>query len=143
MDSDQGDRSRRTLDRGRHRAPGTPPGGAAATPRRQPDRPESSRREATHPTLRGAAERGATPDGLPAARKLIVLPSRAMAGIPIEVLLTAEETRSVGYAPSATVYKSLRELPRPDRHVGLLALGDPVYMRRSSPATRRCPTAAY
>ena len=52
-----------------------------------------------------------------------------MAGIPIEVLLTAEETRSVSYAPSATVYKSLRELPRPDRHVGLLALGDPVYDR--------------
>jgi hypothetical protein len=28
---------------------------------------------------------GATADGLPAARRLIVLPSRAMSGIPVEV----------------------------------------------------------
>jgi len=35
----------------------------------------------------------------------------------------------VSYAPSATVFKYLREQPRPDRHAGLLALGDPVYER--------------
>ena len=35
----------------------------------------------------------------------------------------------MSYAPSATVFKYLREQPRPDRHAGLLALGDPVYER--------------
>src|SRR5262249_45141637 len=70
---------------------------------------------------------GATADGQPPARRLIVLPSRAMAGIPIEALLAPDDTRTVGYAPSATVFKYLREQPRPDRQAGLLALGDPVY----------------
>ena len=70
---------------------------------------------------------GATADGLPPARRLIVLPSRAMAGIPVEALLAPDDTRTVSYAPSATVFKYLREQPRPDRHAGLLALGDPVY----------------
>ena len=70
---------------------------------------------------------GTTADGLPPARRLIVLPSRAMAGIPVEALLAPDDTRTVSYAPSATVFKYLREQPRPDRHAGLLALGDPVY----------------
>ena len=52
-----------------------------------------------------------------------------MAGIPIEALLAPGDTRTVSYAPSATVFKYLREQPRPDRHAGLLALGDPVYER--------------
>jgi len=69
---------------------------------------------------------GATSDGQPPARRLIVLPSRAMAGIPIEAILAPDDTRTVSYAPSATVFKYLREQPRPDRHAGLLALGDPV-----------------
>jgi tetratricopeptide (TPR) repeat protein len=69
---------------------------------------------------------GATAAGLPPGRRLIVLPSLALAGIPIEALLAPEDTRTVSYAPSATVYKYLREQPRPDRHAGLLALGDPV-----------------
>ncbi len=72
---------------------------------------------------------GATSDGLPTARRLVVLPSRAMTGIPVEVLLAQGDTRTVSYAPSATVFKYLREQPRPDRHAGLLALGDPVYER--------------
>ena len=72
---------------------------------------------------------GASADGLPPARRLIVLPSRAMAGIPVEALLALDDTRTVSYAPSATVFKYLREQPRPDRHAGLLALGDPVYER--------------
>jgi tetratricopeptide (TPR) repeat protein len=72
---------------------------------------------------------GATADGSPPARRLIVLPSRAMAGIPVETLLTPDDTRTVIYAPSATVLKLLREQPRPDTHAGLLALGDPVYER--------------
>jgi len=70
---------------------------------------------------------GSTSDGQPPARRLIVLPSRALAGIPIEALLAPDDTRTVSYAPSATVFKYLREQPRPDRHAGLLALGDPVY----------------
>jgi tetratricopeptide (TPR) repeat protein len=72
---------------------------------------------------------GASANGQPPARRLIVLPSPAMAGIPIEVLLAPDDTRTVSYAPSATVFKYLREQPRPDRHAGLLALGDPVYER--------------
>ncbi len=72
---------------------------------------------------------GATAEGLPRARRLIVLPSRVMTGIPVEVLLAPGDTRTVSYAPSATVFKYLREQPRPDRHAGLLALGDPVYER--------------
>jgi tetratricopeptide (TPR) repeat protein len=72
---------------------------------------------------------GASADGLPGSRRLIVLPSRAMAGIPIEALLALDDTRTVSYAPSATVFKYLREQPRPDRNTGLLALGDPVYER--------------
>ena len=72
---------------------------------------------------------GATVDGQPPARRLIVLPSRAMAGIPVDVLLASDDTRIVSYAPSATVFMYLREQPRPDRHAGLLALGDPVYER--------------
>jgi hypothetical protein len=51
----------------------------------------------------------------------------AMAGIPIEVLLAPDDSRTVSYAPSATVFKYLRDQPRPDPHAGLLALGDPVY----------------
>ena len=70
---------------------------------------------------------GTTADGLPPARRLIVLPSRAMAGIPVEALLAPDDTRTVSYAPSATVFKYLREQPRHDRRAGLLALGDPVY----------------
>ncbi|HKI20373.1 MAG TPA: CHAT domain-containing protein, partial [Isosphaeraceae bacterium] len=72
---------------------------------------------------------GATALGLPPARRLIVLPSRAMTGIPVEVLLAPGDTRTVSYAPSATVFKYLREQSRPDRHSGLLSLGDTVYER--------------
>jgi hypothetical protein len=66
---------------------------------------------------------------MPPARRLIVLPSRAMSGIPVEALLAPDDTRTVSYAPSATVFKYLCEQPRPARHAGLLALGDPVYAR--------------
>ena len=50
-----------------------------------------------------------------------------MAGIPVEALLAHDDTRTVSYSPSATVFKYLREQPRHDRRAGLLALGDPVY----------------
>ncbi len=72
---------------------------------------------------------GATADGQPPAHRLIVLPSRFMSGIPVEVLLAPDDSRTVSYAPSATMFKYLREQPWPDRRAGLLALGDPVYER--------------
>jgi hypothetical protein len=72
---------------------------------------------------------GATADGLPAARRLVVLPSQAMSGIPLEAVLALDDTRTVSYVPSGTVFKYLRDQPRPDRHGGLLALGDPVYLQ--------------
>ncbi len=72
---------------------------------------------------------GASADGQPPARRLIVLPSRAMAGIPVEAILADDDTRTVSYTPSATVLKYLRDQPRPDRRSGLLALGDPIYAR--------------
>jgi hypothetical protein len=71
----------------------------------------------------------AATDGLPPAHRLIVLPSPALAGIPIEAILATDDTRIVSYAPSATVFKYLCEQPRPDRHAGLLALADPVFDR--------------
>ena len=71
----------------------------------------------------------ATADSLPPARRIIILPSPDMAGTPVETLLAPDDARSVSYAPSATVLKYLREQPRPDRHAGLLALGDPNFNR--------------
>jgi tetratricopeptide (TPR) repeat protein len=76
----------------------------------------------------------AAADGEPTARRLIILPSRSMAGIPVEALLAPDDTRTVSYAPSATVLKYLREQPRPDPHAGLLALGDPVFERHDEPS---------
>jgi hypothetical protein len=96
------------------------PGTGAADPGPLLERLRAQRLEPSAKAL------GATADGQRPARKLIVLPSRTMAGIPIEPLLAPGDTRTVSYAPSATVYKYLREQPRPDRHSGLLALGDPV-----------------
>jgi tetratricopeptide (TPR) repeat protein len=80
---------------------------------------------------------GATAEGLPPARRLIVLPSPALAGIPVEPLLAPDDLRTVSYAPSATVFKYLREQPRPDRHAGLLALGDPVFNPRDESSEPR------
>jgi CHAT domain-containing protein len=71
-------------------------------------------------------------EGLPPARRLIILPSPALSGIPIEAILSPDDTRTVSYAPSATVLKYLREQPRPDRHAGLLALADPIFERPES-----------
>jgi len=82
---------------------------------------------------------GAASEGLPPARRMIVLPSRAMTGIPVEVLLPPDDTRTVSYAPSGTVYKYLREQPRPDRYAGLLALGDPVYERSDKSSEPKLP----
>src|SRR5262249_14352833 len=58
---------------------------------------------------------GASADGLPPARRLIVLPSRDLAGLPIEALLAPADTPAVSYAPSATVFKHLRAQAPPRR----------------------------
>jgi tetratricopeptide (TPR) repeat protein len=70
---------------------------------------------------------GPTPEGLPAARRLIVLPSAALAGIPVEAILEPRDRRVVSYAPSATVLAYLRGRPPVGATCGLLALGDPVF----------------
>jgi CHAT domain-containing protein len=72
----------------------------------------------------------ATTDGLPAARRLIVLPSAAMSGVPVEALLRPDDPWTVTYAPSATVLTHLRKQPKSDAGGGLLALGDPIFDRR-------------
>jgi tetratricopeptide (TPR) repeat protein len=61
-------------------------------------------------------------DSLPAVRRLIVLPSSALAGLPLEIC-AADYT--VSYAPSGTIFSYLRGLP-PAAGKGVLALADPV-----------------
>src|SRR5262249_51858077 len=74
----------------------------------------------------------ATPDGLPAAHRLVVLPSEALAGLPIEALLEPGDPWTVSYAPSATVLIELRRRPRGEPRAGLLALGDPIFKEAES-----------
>jgi CHAT domain-containing protein/Tfp pilus assembly protein PilF len=69
----------------------------------------------------------ATADGLPAARRLIVLPTDYMAAVPVEALLEPADPWTVSYAPSGSVLAYLRRQPRIDRTGGMLALGDPVF----------------
>ena len=85
-------------------------------------------------------------NGLPAVRRLIVLPSRAMAGVPIEPLLEASgdgATFAVSYAPSCTVLAWLRQRsagrPGIDANSRLLALGDPSFARFDQPASTDAP----
>jgi CHAT domain-containing protein len=69
---------------------------------------------------------------LPALQHLIVLPSPALAGIPIEALLEARPANLprylVSYAPSGTMFAWLQERRRDGTNKAgrLLALGDPV-----------------
>jgi CHAT domain-containing protein/tetratricopeptide (TPR) repeat protein len=79
-----------------------------------------------------SAALGETGEGLPAARRLIVLPSRAMVGVPIETLLEPTDPWIVSYAPSATVLAYLRHRPHAEKTGGLLALGDPIFDRRDA-----------
>jgi CHAT domain-containing protein len=74
---------------------------------------------------------------LEGVRHIIVLPSRTMAGIPIEALT---DRYLISYAPSATLYAWLRQKgkdsPAPRR--SLLAVGDPAF----APAPIRASSAA-
>ena len=74
-------------------------------------------------------------DDRPAVRRVIVLPSPAMAGIPVEALLESRPDSAprylVSYAPSGTLYAWLRERRGEGRDPSarsgrLLALGDPA-----------------
>jgi serine/threonine protein kinase/tetratricopeptide (TPR) repeat protein len=82
-------------------------------------------------------------DGLSRVRHLIVMPSPALAGIPIEALIEARSAGSpryhVSYAPSGTVFAWLLERRRehgeePVSRRRLLALGDPVPPLQDQPA---------
>jgi tetratricopeptide (TPR) repeat protein len=73
--------------------------------------------------LRPLADHLAARDGLPAVRRLIVLPSPALAGVPLEVCVP---DHTVSYAPSGTILAYLRGLPSTDAR-GMLALADPVF----------------
>ena len=73
-------------------------------------------------------------DGLPTVRRLIVLNSPALAGVPIEILQEApppgRPRYTISYAPSATILAWLRQRPsQPPRSQPprLLALGDPEF----------------
>jgi CHAT domain-containing protein/tetratricopeptide (TPR) repeat protein len=71
--------------------------------------------------------------GLPAVRHLLILPSTALAGAPVEVIA---DKYAVSYALSATLYTHLRKQPPPATQ-GLLALADPAFGKES--AWRRLP----
>lgn len=65
-------------------------------------------------------------DGSPAVRKLIVLPSASLRGVPVELLVA--ETWEVSYAPSATVLAWLRSKANQPVSPGQwLGVGDPVF----------------
>jgi CHAT domain-containing protein len=72
-------------------------------------------------------------NGPPAVRQVIVLPSPALAGLPVEVW-AADFT--ISYGPSGTLFAYLRRLPQPDSR-GLLAVADPVF---NSPDTKTIPS---
>jgi tetratricopeptide (TPR) repeat protein len=61
--------------------------------------------------------------GRPAVRRLIVLPSTAFAGLPVEVIA---DKYTVSYAHSGTMHAHLRRQPAPGGR-GLFALADPVF----------------
>ncbi len=69
------------------------------------------------------AKQLAAQEGLPALRQLIVLPSPALAGVPIESI---SEGYTISYALSGTLYTHLHQQPAPST-TGLFALADPVF----------------
>jgi CHAT domain-containing protein/tetratricopeptide (TPR) repeat protein len=69
---------------------------------------------------------------LKGVRRLVVVNSPALSGLPVEPLLAAsgpkEEAIAVSYAPSASMFVYLKGLPpRADGEPKLLAVGDPAY----------------
>jgi len=87
-------------------------------------------------------------DDMPAAGHLVILPSPALAGIPIEAMLEARPAAAprylVSYTPSGTMFAWLQEHRHqresaPERNRRILALGDPVPFRAGEP---KPPTSA-
>jgi tetratricopeptide (TPR) repeat protein len=70
-------------------------------------------------------------DGMPAVRRLLVVPTGWAGLVPLEVL---GANYRISYVPSASVYARLRQQHRSVEGSSLLALGDPIF---SSPAVRR------
>jgi CHAT domain-containing protein len=62
--------------------------------------------------------------GLPPARRLVVVPSGWLSGIPVEALT---DQYTVSYIPSGTLFARLAEQRRPGGVPSLLALGDPAF----------------
>src|SRR5207245_279430 len=62
----------------------------------------------------------------PRVKRLIVLPSPALANVPVETLLSDKEDITVSYAPSGTIFTWLREKARSDSAPSMLALADPA-----------------
>jgi hypothetical protein len=82
----------------------------------------------------------AATEDLPAVRHLIVLPSPALAGLPLEVLLPVDaHTPTVSYAPSATLFAWLAEQPARTPQRRLLALADPVFRSGAPSASPPAP----
>jgi CHAT domain-containing protein len=77
------------------------------------------------PHLKATAE-------LPAVRRLLVVPTRRMARVPVEALT---ERYAVSYVPSGSVFARLMERHRRLEAPTLLALGDPTF----TPPTLRLP----
>jgi tetratricopeptide (TPR) repeat protein len=73
----------------------------------------------------------AAQDGLPAVHHLVVLPSPALLGVPVELL--AEEV-IVSYSHSGTLFAHLQAQPR-SKSQGLLALADPIFQGQSPAGT--------
>jgi Tfp pilus assembly protein PilF len=94
-----------------------------ALTRGEPDAPDLARRLAAQRLGPLAPHLGAA-DGLPAARRLVVVPVGRMAGVPVEALA---DQYLVSYAPSGTVLARLREKHRLLETPTLLAVGDPDF----------------
>jgi tetratricopeptide (TPR) repeat protein len=74
--------------------------------------------------------------GLPAVRRLVVVPVGVMAGVPIEVL---SDKYLVSYAPSGSVFARLHDKHRLLAEPTLLALGDPNFALPSAAAPPEPP----
>jgi tetratricopeptide (TPR) repeat protein len=72
-------------------------------------------------------------DKLPAVRKLLVVPTGAMARVPLEALAS---NYTISYVPSASVFAHLAQQHRPFKAAPLLALGDPIF---SCPPVKLAP----
>jgi hypothetical protein len=66
---------------------------------------------------------------LKGVRRLVVLPSPAMDGVPVEVIAGG---RTVSYVASGTLFAYLRQL-RPSPNSNFLALADPIFERPTTP----------